>query len=228
MAALISRVGYPRNGFVSVDSNKYENCVLVPQRHPNYENCSYSVSSNVYAGQLRASNGNHITPTDSGPLPVLSKSTSLKQISANKRFQHHCASLNFSDTGRNHQNHLKIDSSFKENDEVEKKSTKSVPGLLRRSLRLSIKNMGNGSSIEKEISNKKKNKKRTSHKTPYVDTSDNGGFESSSPKPAFGVKEKLRYSLDKINFKSPFRWNSSDKLTHHAIKGAQAKKSSRR
>nr|CAB3262206.1 uncharacterized protein LOC100178688 [Phallusia mammillata] len=57
--------------------------------------------------------------------------------------------------------------------------------------------------------------------------SDNGGFESTAPKTSLGVKEKLRSSLDKISLK-PFRWSSSDKLTHGAGSSKSKSKNNRR
>ena len=66
----------------------------------------------------------------------------------------------------------------------------------------------------------KKSQKSGSRHRRCSDSSDNGGFPTSSPSSAtsskshqMGMKEKLRASLDKISLKPAFRWNSADKLS---------------
>lgn len=226
MAALMSSVVYHQDSYTPVlDSQRYENCVLVPPLRPNYENYTYSVSSNVNIPQSRGSNRN-ITPVEFECLPVLPESASPNHKTLNKNPRRYLATPNSYDNNNNTDSCSEIAKDSNKKSEADKKAAKSGQSLLRRSLRLSKKSMGSGA--EKETFSKKKNKKRTSNKTMSVDSNDNGGFDSASPKPVLGVKDKLRFSLDKINLKSPFRWSSSDKLTHFATKANQSKKTSRR
>ncbi|XP_076812834.1 uncharacterized protein LOC143459518 isoform X2 [Clavelina lepadiformis] len=85
--------------------------------------------------------------------------------------------------------------------------------------------MGSGSSVIPEPKPAHKTKK---HRRGSNSSSDNGGFEPATPKPALGVKEKLRSSFDKISLKTPFRWNSSDKLSHHGVTPKGKNKNNRR
>jgi len=76
--------------------------------------------------------------------------------------------------------------------------------------------MGSASSAlsEQHPPTKSQKHKKGRNSSAYDDS---GSFESGTSKPALGVKDKLRSSLDKISIKAPFRWSSSDKLTSNNV-----------
>ena len=172
--------------------SNYQNCPAKLTIQSYYENCFHSSAfapKQTYYHEFEA-NGVSSTLPDLLPLSDKVTSISLAQPEVVSSFTENNWTLSHEKQRKNRSNSARLFSN--------------------RYQQACRKTMGSGSSVgnDPEVSKGQMKKRQTSDSN-----SDNGGFESCTPKPALGVKEKLRYSLDKLSLKSPFRWSSSDKLS---------------
>jgi len=225
-AAVSSGIGHRRSCNCAEEKNSaYQNCATNANNQPYYENCIYLTNF--------ASKPNYYQGSEDKNISSLPKHSPVsRQASQNTRgdkfnLTSHSTSISLAQpevvssvSGINH-----TPSSKRSHEKKLKKRSSSAQLRTDRSQKSPRNTMGSGSSVVKEpetINNRSKKKQANDS------NSDNGGFETGTPKPALGVKEKLRCSLDKLRMKSPFRWSSSDKISNSGKNSKSKSKNSRR
>ena len=196
------------------NARSYQNCHTASSLPPYYENCFFSKESPNLA--LAFTNSGYNSPFNVQTLPPL-----FETLPGDPKRRKSRGGERYSTGFGTRSDSARHSSAYHSEDETEPKAVVASYGKANQKF-LSLRK-GIGDSMGNESKLKKSSKKLLKKFNNTDFNSDNGGFESVASKPSLGVKEKLRYSLDKLSIKSPFRWNSSDKLSPKSSKGSKAK-----
>ena len=222
-AAVGSGVGH-RNHSEEKGSD-YQNCAADPAIHSYYQNCIY-LTNFASKQDFRHGSADKIASSLPESLPESRQDTHGEGFSTTKQPTTSISLTQPEAISSIPENQHQTLPTKRSHDKKQTKRPSSAQLRFNRAQKTSKNKMGSGSSVAKE--SEATTKSRYKKKQTNDSSSDNGGFETGTPKPALGVKEKLRYSLDKLSLKSPFRWSSSDKISNNVKSSKSKSKNNRR